>query len=94
MWAHIMNTVGSLIYLCATALSYRLYTNLKVAYPNAVLILFMLGDLVYLFDAYLYYECCQRDKQDYDANIERQKVIKLNLVKQLTTENLPADENK
>jgi hypothetical protein len=93
MWAHIMNTVAGLIYLCATTLAYRLYTNLKVVYPNGVVILYILGDLFYLFDAYLYYECWQRDTQDYETNTERQKLIKLNLVKQLTTENLPVDED-
>ena len=94
MWAHIMNTSAALIYLCATTLAYRLYRNLNVLYPNGVVILCILGDLVYLFDAYLYYECSQRDQKDYDMNIEQQKLIKLNLVKQLTTENLPTDENK
>ena len=89
-----MNTVAGLIYLCATTLAYRLYMNLNIVNPNAVVILQMLGDLVYLFDAYLYYECWQRDKQEYDANTERQNLIKLNLVKQLTPEKLDTDENK
>jgi hypothetical protein len=48
----------------------------------------MMGDLIYLFDAYLYYDGWQRDKQEYDANTERQKLIELNLVKQLTTDNV------
>jgi hypothetical protein len=91
MWAHTMNIIASVIYLCATTLAYRLYINYKVINPNGVLILQMIGDLVYLFDAYLYYDGWQRDKQEYDANTERQKLIELNLVKQLTTENY---ENK
>ncbi|CAF2401885.1 unnamed protein product [Rotaria sp. Silwood2] len=91
MWAFIMYTVASLIYLCATTLAYRIYTTLNIVNPNGVLILQMLGDLVYLFDAYLYYECWKRDKQDYDMNTERQRLIALNLVKQLATENLNYD---
>jgi hypothetical protein len=89
-----MNTVAGLIYLCATTLAYRLYMSSNVVNLNAVDMLQMLGDLVYLFDAYLYYECWQRDKQEYDANTERQNLIQLNLVKQLTTEKLDTDENK
>ncbi|CAF0793496.1 unnamed protein product [Rotaria sp. Silwood1] len=98
MWAFIMYTVASLIYLFATTLAHRLYTNLNIVNPTSVLILQMLGDLVYLFDAYLYYECWQRDKQDYDMNTERQRLLALNLVKQLVTDNfnsdIKTDENK
>jgi hypothetical protein len=85
-----MYMIASLIYLCATSLAYRFYTNLNVVNSNSILIIQMFGDLIYLFDAYLYYECWKRDKQEYDVNTERQKLIQLSLVKQLTTE----DENK
>jgi hypothetical protein len=98
MWAHLLNIIAGVIYLIATTLAYRLYVNYNVISPNGVVILQMIGDLVYLFDAYLYYDCWQRDKQEYDANTERKKLIELNLVKQLTTDNLSnemkIDENK
>jgi len=98
MWAHVMNIIAGVIYLCATTFAYRIYTNYKMINPTGVLILQMTGDLVYLFDAYLYYDCWQRDKQEYDANTERQKLIELNLVKQLTTDNvnnaMKNDENE
>lgn len=88
MWAHVFNIIAGVFYLCSTTLAYRLYVNHKVVNVTGVLILQMTGDLLYLFDAYLYYDCWQRDKQEYDANTERQKLIELNLVKQLTTEHL------
>ncbi len=91
MWAHVMNIIAGVIYLCATTLAYRLYISDKVVNPNGVLILQMIGDLVYLFDAYLYYDGWQRDKEEYDVNTERQKLMELNLVKQLTTENINND---
>ncbi len=91
MWAHVMNIIAGVIYLCATTLAYRLYISYKVVHPNGVLILQMIGDLVYLFDAYLYYDGWQRDKEEYDVNTERQKLMELNLVKQLTTENVNND---
>ncbi|CAF1097991.1 unnamed protein product [Rotaria sordida] len=92
MWAFIIYTLASLIYLCATTLAYRLYMNLNIVNSNGVLILQMLGDLVYLFDAYLYYECWQRDKEDHDRDTERQRLIALNLVKQSTIENFNPDK--
>ena len=94
MWAHLMNIIAGLIYLCATSFAYRFYTNLNVVNTNSVLIIQMFGDLVYLCDAYLYYECWKRDKQEYDINTERQKLIQLSLVKQLTTEEADMNENK
>ena len=89
MWAHLMNIIAGLIYLCATSLAYRFYIHLNIVNSNGILIIQMFGDLVYLCDAYLYYECWKRDKQDYDINTERQNLIKLNLVKQISI-----DENK
>jgi hypothetical protein len=93
-----MNIIASVIYLCATTLAYRLYMNSKVINSNGVLIIQMMGDFIYLFDAYLYYDCWQRDKREYDANTERQKLMELNLVKQLTTDNvnnaMKNDENE
>ena len=88
MWAHLFNIIAAILYLCATTLAYRLYVNYKIVNATSVLILQMIGDLTYLFDAYLYYDCWQQDKQEYDANTERQRLIELNLVKQLTTEHL------
>lgn len=88
MWAHMMNIIAGVVYLCSTTLAYRFYLSYKIVNPNGVLILQMIGDLLYLFDAYLYYDCWKRDKQEYDANTERQKLIELNLVKELTTENV------
>ncbi|CAF0786332.1 unnamed protein product [Adineta steineri] len=87
MWAHIFYIIASLLYLCATSLAYRIYSHLNIIHPSGVLILLMLGDFFYLFDAYLYYECWKRDKQEYDANTEQQNLMQLNVVKQLTTEN-------
>jgi hypothetical protein len=36
-----------------------------------VLLLQIFGDFVYLFDAYLYHECWQRDKSELNANTEQ-----------------------
>ena len=78
-----MNVVGAAIYLCATTLAYRLYADYRIVHVNAVLILHMLGDLIYLFDAYLYYDSWQYDRERYEANVERQQLIELQLGKQL-----------
>lgn len=86
MWANIMNIVGGLVYLCATTLAYRLYISLNFVNLDAVLIVQMFGDLVYLFDALLYYDCWQQDKQDYDTNSEQQRLIEFNLLKQFCIE--------
>ncbi|UJR15824.1 hypothetical protein I4U23_002753 [Adineta vaga] len=91
MWAHLLNIIAGFIYLCATSLAYRLYIHSNVIYPNGVVIIEIFGDLIYLFDAYLYYECWKREKQEYDANTERQNLIKLNVVRQLSTENFSTD---
>ena len=77
-----MNLMGAVIYLCATTLAYRLYRDYRIVDVNAVLILHMLGDLIYLFDAYLYYDTWQCDREKYDANVERQQLIELQLSKQ------------
>ncbi|CAF1067005.1 unnamed protein product [Adineta ricciae] len=91
MWAHLLYFIGNVIYLCSTSLAYRFYVDFNVTYPNGVVILQIFGDLIYLLDAYLYYECWKRDKQEYDANTERQNLVKLNVVKQLSTENFAND---
>ena len=83
--------IATSIYLCATASAYRLYTNYRIINSNGVLILHMLGDLLYLFDAYLYYDCGQRDKQEYDANQERKQLIELRLVRHTTMDEIEAD---
>ena len=94
MWAHMLNILAGVVYLSATTIAYRLYITYKFVNPNGVLILQMLGDLIYLFDAYLYHDCWKRDKQDYDANTERQKLMELSLVKQLTTDDVLYDRNE
>ncbi|CAF3190947.1 unnamed protein product [Rotaria socialis] len=91
MWAHILYTVANLIYLCATTLAYRFYVNLNDVNVRGVVILQILGDLVYLCDACLYYEGWLEDKQEYDRNTERQKLTVLNFINQLTTENFNVD---
>jgi len=83
-----MNFLAGLVYLCATTLAYRLYLNSKIIHPNGVLILQMFGDLLYLFDAYLYYDGWKRDKEDFDADVTQKKLMELNLVQQLTIDNI------
>jgi len=48
----------------------------------------MFGDLLYLFDAYLYYDGWKRDKEDFDADVKQKKLMELNLVQQLTIDNI------
>ena len=74
-----MNGIAASVYLCATALAYRFYIDYGLVESNAVLILQMLGDLLYLFDAYLYYDCWLRDEQEYELHNERQQLIELRL---------------
>jgi hypothetical protein len=76
-----MNMIGSLLYLCATILAIYFYKTQKMSSSNTVLILQIIGDLVYLFDAYLYHKCWQRDKQEFDANLGRQNLIEIDLEK-------------
>ena len=48
----------------------------------------MFGDLLYLFDAYLYYDSWQRDQQEAVANRERDQLIELRLTKQLVMDEI------
>ncbi|CAM4749610.1 unnamed protein product [Rotaria magnacalcarata] len=91
LWAHILYAAATLIYLCATTLAYRFYTNLNLVNVRSVVILQILGDLVYLCDAYLYYKGWREDKQEYDRNTERQKLTELNFINQSTPENFNVD---
>lgn len=55
---------------------------------NAVLILQMLGDLLYLFDAYLYYDCWLRDQQEYELRNEREQLMELRLANEFPTDQI------
>lgn len=81
-----MNVIAASVYLCATALAYRLHTDYGMVDVNAVLILQMLGDLLYLFDAYLYYDCWLRDQQEYELHNEREQLIELRLANEFPTD--------
>lgn len=50
----------------------------------------MLGDIVYLFDAYLYYDCWKEDEKQYKQNNEREQLIELRLSRSLFS----LDENE
>ncbi|CAF1558321.1 unnamed protein product, partial [Adineta steineri] len=41
---------------------------------NSVVLIQIFGDLIYLIDAYLYLECWQRDKIEFDVNTEQQSL--------------------
>ncbi|UJR30762.1 hypothetical protein I4U23_018282 [Adineta vaga] len=81
IWAHTFNIIGNFVYLCAIILAYDCYKNHKIISSNTVLLIQIFGDLVYLFDAYLYHECWQRDadklitytEQESDKNHENNK---------------------
>lgn len=51
----------------------------------------MFGDLLYVFDAYLYYDSWQRDKEEYDANHEQDQLIELRLAKDLFMDDIAKD---
>jgi len=70
--AHILNILANLIYLSSIILTYYFYEVHKIINSNTVLIVQIFGDFVYLFDAYLYYECWP----EFDANTERQSLNK------------------
>ncbi|CAF4015312.1 unnamed protein product [Rotaria sp. Silwood2] len=92
IWAHALNIIANLIYLCATILAYYFYRSDKNMNSTIVLILQIFGDVVYLIDAYLYHECWQRDKQEFDAVTEQQSLNKFYLEKFHHQSN--ANENK
>jgi len=74
-----MNIIPNLIYLYSIILAYYFYRVHKIINPNTILIVQIFGDFVYLFDAYLYHECWQRDKEEFDVNTERQSLNKFYL---------------
>ncbi|CAF1030095.1 unnamed protein product [Rotaria sp. Silwood1] len=81
IWAHTLNIIANLIYLCATILAYYFYRNDKMMNSTIVLVLQIFGDIVYLIDAYLYHECWQRDKEEFDVVTEQQSLNKFYLEK-------------
>ncbi|CAF1034422.1 unnamed protein product [Rotaria sordida] len=81
IWAHTLNIIANLIYLCATILAYYFYRNDKITNSTIVLLLQIFGDIVYLIDAYLYHECWQQDKKEFDAATEQQNLNKFYLEK-------------
>lgn len=76
MWAHILNILPSLIYLYANILAFYVYRTEKITTSSNVLLLQVIGDLVYLIDAYLYYECWQKDKEELNTTNENQSLNK------------------
>jgi hypothetical protein len=72
IWAHTLNIIANLIYLSSIILTYYLYKIHKIINSNTVLIVQIFGDFVYLFDAYLYYECWQ----EFNTNTEQQSLNK------------------
>ena len=89
-----MNGIAASVYLCATTLAYRFYTDYGMIDVNAVLILQMLGDLLYLFDAYLYYDCWLRDQQEYELHNEREQLIELRLANEFLTDQTKTNSTK
>jgi hypothetical protein len=83
-----LNVLASSIYLCATTLAYRFYVNYDVENADGVHLLQIIGDLLYLFDAYLYYECWRTDQYVYNVNNEQKEWIELRLRKQLTMDEM------
>ena len=87
--------MGSLIYLFATTLAYRFYVAYGIVNSNPIFILQMLGDLIYLFDAYLYYDCWKQDEKEMRRNNEREKLIELRLAQQFfTLEDVDSDTKR
>ncbi|CAF1326312.1 unnamed protein product [Adineta steineri] len=74
IWAHMLNIIGNLIYLCAIILAYNFYQTSKIMNSNSIVLIQIFGDLIYLIDAYLYLECWQRDKIEFDVNTEQQSL--------------------
>ncbi|CAF3210044.1 unnamed protein product [Rotaria socialis] len=81
IWAHVLNIIGNLIYLCATILAYYIYRTEKIINSSRVLLLQIFGDFVYLFDAYIYHECWKQDKQELYTITENQSLNKFYLEK-------------
>ncbi|CAF1055373.1 unnamed protein product [Adineta ricciae] len=71
VWAHAFNILGNLVYLCAILFAYNCYRNYKILNSDTALLIQILGDLVYLFDAYLYHECWKRDAEIFDIHTEQ-----------------------
>ena len=84
--------MAGVIYLAAFIIALALLRTDGVHRLNIVLLLQIIGDVVYLVDACLYHRCWQRDKQELEANTERQNLIQLNLRKVSSANKMPASE--
>ena len=71
--------VAGIIYLTAFIIALMSLRTGKVNRLTIFLLLQIIGDVIYLIDAYLYHQCWQRDKQELEANTERQNLIQLKL---------------
>ena len=72
-----MGILANLIYLCATSSAFHLTVNQNDSIGRGIILLQIIGDLIYLVDAYLYHLCWKIEKREYDDHTERENLVKI-----------------